>query len=191
MSNLATIERIVEVYPHLNADSLELIKVLGYQCVVPIGKYNVDDLVVFIKPDTLLPEKDWAEDFRKYAPKRIRAIRLRKEWSEGIIADTDILGDIVIQEGRDVTDILGVLKYEPPIPNDINAKGNLPLNIPSTDEERWENMVRKIPYGEKGDLTLKVDGQSNSFYYHEEVFGILGRKLELKQIGRASCRERV
>lgn len=179
MKKLATIERIVEVYSHPNADKLELVKVLGYQCVVPLGKYNKGDLVIYIKPDTMLPEKEWADSFRKYAPKRVKSIKLRSEFSEGIIADTNIV-DVDVEEGLDLTDILGVLKWEEPIPNDINAKGFLPLNIPMTDENRWENFVDDIPYGEKADLTLKIDGQSNSFYYNDGNFGVLGRKLELK-----------
>ena len=180
MRKLASVERIISVYPHNNADKLELIKVLGYQCVVQKGKYSVDDLIIYIKPDTILPENDWAIEFKKYAPKRIKAIKLRGEWSEGLVADTSILENIEIVEGYDVTMELCVTHYEPPIPNDINAKGPIPFNIPITDEERWENIPDILPFGEIVDITLKVDGQSSSYYFHNNEFGAIGRKLELK-----------
>jgi RNA ligase (TIGR02306 family) len=64
----------------------------------------------------------------------------------------------------------------------LNAKGLLPYSIPQTDEERFENMIDKLPLGEMVDVTLKVDGQSWSAYYKldTDTFGVLGRRFELK-----------
>ena len=178
MKRLATIEKILNVYPHTNADKLECVTVLGYQCIVPKGKYKIGDKIIYIQPDTILPDSEWAESFKKYAPKRIKAVKLRNEWSEGLVVD---LIDVNIEGNLkdDVTDILGILKWIPPIPNDINAIGPIPLNISKTDEERWENLIDILPFGEKCDLTLKIDGQSCSYYFHE-TFGVLGRAQELK-----------
>jgi len=188
MKNLATIERILDVYEHPDKETLKLecVKVLGYQCIVPKGIYATGNLIIYIKPDSVLPDEKWSETFKKYAPKRIKAIRLRGAWSEGLIIDVDILKEFDftnINEGVDVTDFLKIKKWESPIPNNLDAKGWLPLDIPMTDEERWENIVDSLPYGEKFDMTLKVDGQSCSFYYNldTETFGVTGRKLELKE----------
>lgn len=179
MRKLASIETITNVSKHTNADKLDLVTVLGYQCVVPKDKYKIGDLVIYIKPDTSLPNDNWAIDFKKYAPNRIKAIKLRGEWSEGLVVDSSIL-DIEISEGLDLTELLNISKWEPPIPSDIDAIGYLPFNIPETDEERWENIIDNIPFGEKVDITLKVDGQSSSYYYYD-IFGVLGRRLELKK----------
>lgn len=45
-----------------------------------------------------------------------------------------------------------------------------------------ENIIDYLPYGERVDITAKIDGQSASFYYNLETdqFGILGRTLEMK-----------
>jgi RNA ligase (TIGR02306 family) len=86
-------------------------------------------------------------------------------------------------EGIDVSALLNITHYEPPLPQDLSAKGLLPLGIPKTDEERWENMVARLPFGEVVDVTLKVDGQSWSAYYdlEKDQFGVLGRTMEYKE----------
>lgn len=189
MNKIASIEKIKSVVPHSNADRLDLITVLGYQCVTQRGLYKAGDIVIYIQPDSILPEAPWAEDYRKYSPKRIKAVKLRGAWSEGIILNKDLLEGVIdtsifndTQIGRDVSDMLDIKHYEPPVPQDLSAKGLLPYGIGKTDEERWENMVHKLPYGELVDVTLKIDGQSWSAYYKvaTDEFGVLGRTMEYK-----------
>lgn len=191
----ATIEVIAEIKNHPNADRLELATILGYQCVVQKGLYNGGETIIYIRPDSLLPIEKWTEDYRKYSPKRIKAVKLREEWSEGIIVPFEILPEDIQTKllqlfevegiGSDVSEIIGVTHYEPPAPNDIQAKGGLPYQIPKTDEERWENYSEnKLPYGELVDLFLKADGQSASYGFelNDDKFFILGRSLELHEI---------
>lgn len=93
---LATIEKIDELIPHPNADKLEICKVLGFQCVVPKGLHKQGDIVVYIQTDTVLPkDQEWAEEYLKYSPKRTKAVRLRGEWSEGIVAPLSKFGEII------------------------------------------------------------------------------------------------
>ena len=178
----ATIELIGEVIPHPNADRLDLVKILGFQCVTQKGLYQGGEKVVYIRPDAVLPELDWAVDYRKYSPKRIKAVKLRDRWSEGIIVPFEILPvDLSnFEVGSEVTEVIGVTHYEPPVPQDLQAKRALPFGIPKTDEERWENLIDQLPIGNKVDITLKVDGQSWSIYYNilTDEFGVLGRTLE-------------
>lgn len=182
----ATVEIIGEVRAHPDADRLDLVKVLGFQCVTQRGLYQGGEKIVYVRPDAVLPLEPWAEEYRKYSPKRIKAVRLRGEWSEGIIVPLEILPVDLKEEavGSDVSEKIGVFHYEPPVPQDLQAKGPLPLGIPKTDEERWENLIDVLPslYGKKVDVTLKVDGQSCSFFYDLETdtFGVLGRNLEMK-----------
>lgn len=195
MKKIATIEQIREITPHPNADKLVLAKVLGYTAIIPKDMYAAGDVIIFVQPDSVLPEdREWAVEYRKYAPKRIKAIKLRGIFSEGLIlpfsvvvpnlkedSDFDLMSNI----GVDVSELLGIKHYEPPLPQDLSAKGLLPYGISKTDEERWENFEDNLPYGEVVDLTLKVDGQSCSFFYHlgEKQFGVLGRNFEYKLSG--------
>ena len=88
MNNLASIEQITRVYPHSNADALELLEVRNCQVIVPKDKYKEGQKIVFIWPDSILPDKPWAE-FYKAKSSRVRAIRLRNEWSMGIVEDIE------------------------------------------------------------------------------------------------------
>lgn len=189
MNKIASIEKLISVEPHPNADRLDLVKVLGFQCVTERGLHQAGDLIVYIQPDSVLPEDaKWAETYRKYSPTRIKAVKLRGHWSEGIIVkpsqleEVDTFTDALITEGNDVSDLIGVTHYEPPLPQDLSAKGGLPCGIPKTDETRWENMKGTLPIGEVVDVTLKIDGQSWSAYYNvnEDEFGVLGRSMEYK-----------
>jgi RNA ligase (TIGR02306 family) len=194
MSANASVEKILEVTPHPNADRLDLAKILGYQCVTQKGLYEAGQIVIYIRPDSLLPEEPWTVEYRKYSPSRIKAVKLRGEWSEGIIVMLHQLKDALPPEvyenhkmnleGADVSEELKVTHWEPPLPQDQSAKGLLPLGIPKTDEERWENMVARLPLGDVVDVTQKIDGQSWSAYYDidTKVFGICGRSLEYKLI---------
>ncbi len=183
---LASIEQITEIAVHGNADTLELAKVLGFTAIVRKGDYHAGDLIVFIQPDTVLPDKPWAAIYKSKS-KRVKAIKLRGVWSEGIVEKLETVGltESTVTIGQDVAEMIGVTKYEPVVGeiNDLQAKGLLPYGMPKTDEVRYNN-VRDLPFGQLVDVTLKVDGQSMSAYYvrkgETETQGILGRTLEYK-----------
>ena len=178
----ASIEIISKVWAHPDADRLELARILGFQCVVEKGLYKGGETIVYVRPDALLPLETWAEEYRKYSPKRIKAVKLRGEWSEGVIVPLHKLPVDLSSEtiGADVATVIGVTHYEPPVPSELNAIRPLPFGIPKTDEERWENKIDSMPWGSLVDVTLKIDGQSWSIYYNLETneFGVLGRTLE-------------
>jgi RNA ligase (TIGR02306 family) len=183
----ATIELVANVHKHPNADKLDLCQVLGFKCVTKRDQFKDGDKVIYVRPDTVFPLADWAVEYRKYSPKRIKAIRLRGEFSEGVIIPFEAVPEDVrtvianYEVGDSVSEILGITHYQEPEVQDNSAKGRLPNGIPKTDEERFENM-KYLPYGEVVDLQLKVDGQSCSYYYDHltKKFGILGRNLEMK-----------
>ncbi len=187
MAKDATIELVENVQYHPNADKLDVCNILGFKCVTKRDQFKNGDRVVYVRPDTVFPLADWAAEYRKYSPKRIKAIKLRGEWSEGVIIPFEALpADISAQLvnaalGDEISEIIGVTHYEPPAPQDLSAKGGLPMGIPKTDEERFENM-KYLPYGDIVDIQLKIDGQSCSYYYNFETkeFGVLGRSLEIK-----------
>lgn len=163
--SLASIQKIKEISPHPNADSLEFAHVLGYKCIVRKGQFKADELVVFIEPDTVLPSAEWAKVYKDKSS-RVKAIKLRGQWSMGIVESLSILSFLgtVWDEGDEVSELLGITKYEAPAPQDLAAAGPYGFGIPKTDEERWQGL-ETLPYGEKVDVTLKVDGQSWSAFY--------------------------
>ncbi|KXS22569.1 hypothetical protein M427DRAFT_130222 [Gonapodya prolifera JEL478] len=195
---LASLETVGAIEHHSNADSLDLATVLGYTCIVKRDLFSVGDLVVLIQPDTVLPDAPWAATYRaKY--NRVKAVRLRNEWSFGIVESVAILGDYAGPRdvGTDVTEVLGVTKYDPPqlddgtgqrfvtgIRGDVVGRVGLPFNIPKTDEERWQSLpAKRIPIGLPVDITLKIDGQSWTAYVKllengEVACGITGRNVE-------------
>ncbi len=69
---LASLEIIKEMSIHPNADKLELAKVLGFQCIVPKDQYKNEDTIIFIQPDTILPDSKWAETYKKYSEELIK-----------------------------------------------------------------------------------------------------------------------
>jgi RNA ligase (TIGR02306 family) len=154
---LASIELISEVNPHPNADKLDLAKVLGYTCIVEKGKFTSGDAVVFIQPDTVLPNEPWAEMFKKRSS-RVRAMKLRGVWSLGIVMPISTwFSENIPNVGDEVSDLIGVTKYEAPQPQQLDAKGPLPFGLSRTDEERWQNIL-DLPFGEVVTITTKVDG---------------------------------
>ncbi|CAF1015860.1 unnamed protein product [Rotaria sordida] len=178
---IATIERITSVRHHPNADRLDLVSILGYQCITSRDSFLPEQLVIFIQPDSVLPnDQSWAQPYLKYARPRVRAIKIRDEWSEGLIVSlTD--NEKNLKEGDNVAEQLGIKHFEPIIIQDpTSILGSLPFNIPKTDEDRIENFQNNLPWNELVDVTKKIDGTSCSIYYSYEKkqFGVCGRNCE-------------
>lgn len=124
MNNLATIEKIDDLIPHNNANLLEIAKVRGYNIIVPKDKYKVGSVVVLIHPDTILPEQPWAETFKKYAPKRVKALKIRGEFSFGIVVPIeDVLGvfKVNFEDNTIEIELNGVTNTDEPQPTYKNT----------------------------------------------------------------------
>lgn len=76
MTPLASIQPILAVEHHSNADLLDIVTVMGYRAIVKRDQWKVGDLCAFIEPDSVLPDQPWAT-FYKARSNRIKAIRLR------------------------------------------------------------------------------------------------------------------
>jgi RNA ligase (TIGR02306 family) len=177
---LATVEKIIGIFPHPNADKLEFVKVLGYMCITAKGAYTAGEQVILIQPDTVLPDAPWTELYKKFSRSRVKAMKLRDAWSFGIVEKMTLLpAGRTFAEGEEVSELLGIVKYEAPVPNDIAFIGALPFGIPKTDEERYQNLPLNEWMGQKVDVTLKVDGQSFTAYFKDGAFGVCGRQFEL------------
>jgi RNA ligase (TIGR02306 family) len=183
MRKLATIQRIKALEPIPNADAIEKATVLGWQLVTKKGEFNVCDWCVYCEIDSLLPDKPEFE-FLKPRGMRIRTVRLRGQISQGIRFPLGILpAGVPVEEGLDVTDALGIRKYEPPVPASLSgvAKGPFPAFIPKTDETRVQVLQELLDKyaGETCYLTEKLDGSSVTYYLRDGAFGVCSRNLDL------------
>ncbi|MCR9286865.1 RNA ligase (ATP) [Saprospiraceae bacterium] len=183
MRKLASIQRIKALESIENADSILKATVLGWQLVVKKGEFKVGDLCVYCEIDSILPDKPEFE-FLRPRKMRIRTVRLRRQISQGICFPLSILpSGISIEEGGDVTSILEITKYEPPIPAQLSGlvKGVFPSFIPKTDETRvqvLQDLLDKY-VGDTCFVTEKLDGSSVTYFFNNGEFGVCSRNLEL------------
>lgn len=185
MRKLASIQRIKALEPIEGADAIEKATVLGWQLVVKKGEFKVGDLAVYCEIDSLLPDKPEFE-FLKPRGMRIRTVRLRGQISQGICFPLSVLPeDFVIEEDADCTEVLGITKYEAPIPACLNgiAKGRFPSFIPKTDETRVQVLQKVLDAfrGESCYVTEKLDGSSVTYFLKDGEFGVCSRNFELEE----------
>ena len=156
----------IRLFPHPNADRLELANVGGYQVVTEKGLYKNDQVVVFIPEKSVLPDTI-AEPFRNYlaGPKkdRVKSVKLRKELSCGIIIpDEEKYQKYVID--KDFSQDLGITKYEPPIPQqlagEVDAVSVLETSEPITkhDVEQFNIYSDEFKLDESIIVTEKIHG---------------------------------
>lgn len=188
---LASVVKVLDIKPIPGADAIEVATVKGWNVVVKKNEYKVGDLAIYYEIDSYLPIKPEFEFLRKSSYKkmadgtegfRLKTVKLRGQISSGLL--TPLTFEAV--EGEDVTERLGVIKYEPPIPAQLAGlvKGLFPTWIPKTDEVRIQNYEKDVGIdirGEKAYVTEKLEGSSATFYYRNGEFGVCSRNLELKE----------
>lgn len=185
---LASIQTITEIHDIAGADRIQCAIVRGYKSVIKKGEYQVGDTCVFIEPDTILPDKPWSsflkDKNRPDKPIRLRATRFRGCVSQGLIISTrELNGDSSGVEGDDVTELLGVTKYEKPIPVQLmgEVKGNFPTSIiPKTDEPRYQICKGFLDECQHFYATMKLDGTSVTFLWLNDEFTVCSRNLIMK-----------
>ncbi len=212
MRKLASIQTVNTVEPIENADAIERIRVLGWWVVVKKGEYQPGDKVVYCEIDSLLPERPEFEFLRPscFKPQqvdadgevilpagfRIKTIRLRKQVSQGICFPLSILpAETPAEVGDDVTDVLGVRKWEPPIPIGMGGqvKGGFPGFLPKTDETRVQVLetVLERHRGRTFYVTEKLDGTSFTAFLREGEFGICSRNLWMDETDESNILARI
>jgi len=113
MRKLASIQVISDITPILGADMIETASVLGWSVVIAKkDKFKVGDKVVYCEIDSILPDRPEFE-FLRERKFRVRTIKLKKQVSQGICFPLSVLPKGNYNEGDDVTDVLGVVKYDP------------------------------------------------------------------------------
>lgn len=173
MSTFAVTVEEVTVLPHPNADALELAQVGLYRSVVAKGQYVTGDLVLFIPEQALLPEAlvDELGLTGKLAGKdknRVKAVRLRGELSQGIVARPKALENIDYAAaktyGENFAEFLGITKWVPEVPVHMSgsAIGTSDL-MPWVDIENIKRFPDIFAEGEQVTATEKVHGSCTLF----------------------------
>lgn len=164
MSNWKVSKEKIELFTHPNADALQLGKVGSYQVVVQKGLYQSGDEVVFA-PEKSVLSGSLKTEFETYLAgpnkDRVKSVRLRGEISSGIIVPRSLVPDFdKFEIGEDVSELLGIVKYEPPIPTQLAGKVrsfDMPF-IGTHDCEHANIYVKDLIQGERVVLTEKVHG---------------------------------
>ena len=198
------IKRIRAVENHPNADRLDVARVDGYECIIKRGEYQTGDLVAYIPEAAIIPEwllhhlGFWDHEKQKGLlhgkdGNRVKAIKLRGVLSQGLCLgvwqDSETTGQIrtgagksefvYISEGEEVAGLLGITKYEPPIPvamagEVFNAGTDFTVAF---DVENWKSCPDVFADGEEVIFTEKLHGTFTGIailplkYAHPEAFG--------------------
>lgn len=187
MRHLATVQHITNLRPIPDADRIEVADILGWHVVVKKGEFKVGDMVVYCEIDSILPDRPEFDFLKNKNGEmgKIKTIKLRKQISQGIAFPMSILPDGSYAEGDDVTEILGIRKYEPIIPLNMQGKqlGSFPSWVPKTDETRIQTCcdeMRQDRYSEWY-LTEKLDGTSATYAIdpHTDEFVICSHNIRL------------
>lgn len=199
MMKLATIEKIHSIQPHFNADKLDVAKIKEWPVVIKKGEYKEGDLVVFIRIDSIVPFTNPYFAFLERQKYRIWNAKFRGAPSQGLVCPLTIIPtryptseeiklntDFGLVEGADVTEMLGITKYEKGLDVALcgDAKGGFPTHLISiTDEDNLLNYpeCRDEFIDEECYLTVKADGSSMTIYHQNGVVGVCSRRLELKE----------
>jgi RNA ligase (TIGR02306 family) len=209
MRKLATIRKIDSIRPIEGADAIECAVIGGWVVVVKRGEFKQGDPAIYIEvdswvPHTLAPFLSKGKEPREYEGvkgEKLRTVRLRGQLSQGLLLPVKAISgyeNIVAVEdtdgayipfavGDDVTEVLGIKKWEPVIPAQLAGlvKGNFPSRIPKTDQERCQNLVAEIAdvrdMGLAFEVTEKLEGSSMTVYLIDGEFGVCSRNLDLKR----------
>jgi len=176
--DVVAINRIV---PHFNADRLAVAYVHEWPIVVSKDKYTEGDLVIYCPINSILPHdlecKLFPIDSKiKLSQSRVKAIKIRKQISQGLIIDpedvTDYLTELDIHEGNDVAGLLGITKYEPPqeamsgfmqVGQAKKIRPDIKAFKKYTDIEHGKYYAHELELGEMVVISTKLHGTSARF----------------------------
>lgn len=202
MRKLVTVQEIKNVQPIENADRLEVAQVLGWNVVVGKGVYNSGDKVAFFEIDSMLPETNPKfSQFQERSQKEtivegqtikghvLSTMKLRGVISQGLVMslkELELSEDLEI--GTEVTNEIGVVKWEEPIPVSGDIVGKFDTRFaPKSDSiraqslvEHWDEITQM-----NWEATVKVDGTSTTLINDEGKIRVFSRNWELSNTSTA------
>ena len=218
---MARVVRIDNINPIEGADQIEVAQIGGWKVVVKKGEYTAGSLAVYAEVDSFIPHTiapfltkpgQSPKVYNEVEGQRLRTIKLRGQISQGLLLPLDVVHEAMCNdeilgyscedsallthyendyEGMDVTELLGIQKWEPPQEfRAANAKGNFPHFIPKTDCERVQNLSHQVQQWVEDEVVFqkseKLDGSSMTVFYKDGGVGCCSRNLELKDDGTST-----
>lgn len=202
---LASIQRILDIQPIPDADSIEVATINSWRVVVKKGEFKVGDLVIYAEVDCWIPHAlapflskgQYPRVYDGVEGERLKTVKLRGQISQGLILPLYSTDGIVIngfdekygevKEGDDVSEFLSIVKYEPPVLAQLAgiSLGAFPSQIPKTDEERcqnfsadeWKELSQYWYVAEE-----KLDGSSCTMALIDGEFKVCSRNINLKDV---------
>jgi RNA ligase (TIGR02306 family) len=115
-NSVCYVATINEIKPIEGADNIELAVVGGWNCIVKKDAHSVGELVICATTDAVIPfelsEKLGVTNYLRNGG-RVRTVKLRGVYSESLIIQYAL--PLIVSEGDDMMDYLGIYKYEPPV----------------------------------------------------------------------------
>lgn len=178
----------VEVVPvvlekHPNADTLSIVQIFDYHVCVRTQDWVGIDKGAYVVPDSLVSNKDPFKFLFKPEDKedkkyRVTVKKLRGVLSMGFLVPAPVDSKI----GDDVSDILGVTRYEPPEPMLIGGESVKPPEMfaPIYDVDTMYRYAHVFIPGEMVFITEKIHGTSARYTYHNDQI-YCGSRTEWKK----------
>ena len=199
MRSLAKCVELGPVYKHPNADRLAIAEIGGWEVVVPISS-KTGDQGVYFEIDSILPEADWTSSL---PTRKIKTIKLRGMLSQGLflpLTDIPQMDTDGYEEGKDVTDVLGVVKKpdSQDLPDGVKTStGSGAVSFvdaiangpPKTDEHRIQSAkylldcLHARPYY----ISIKYDGCSATYGYDGDEFRVMSRNFVVDRQDSVYC----
>lgn len=138
MRKLAHIEKIEWKRPIEGADRIELVGVLGWQCIAKKDEFAVGDLCVYIEIDSIVDKTNPDFEFLEKRNYKIKTMKMKGVLSQGIVFPLTLLyfTNKVYNIGDDVTEILKITQVEDEIPKQT------PQNKMTTLKQRHKKLCK-------------------------------------------------
>lgn len=116
MRTLAHVEKIEWTRPIEGADRIELVGVLGWQCIAKKDEFKVGDLCVYIEIDSIVDKENPDFEFLEKRNFKIKTMKMKGVISQGIVFPLSILKGKQYNIGDDVTKELKITQVEDEAP---------------------------------------------------------------------------
>jgi RNA ligase (TIGR02306 family) len=185
MATVAVIGKVIETRAIDGADFIQAATVIcgsagKWSGVVGKDVAANEPVMVFLQ-DALLPPDDERWAFMEKHKWRVRMARFKGVPSECLI----LKGAPELPVGTDIAEMLGVTKYEKPIPQGMQGDfvGAFPGHIPKTDEPNFQTVPEMVErmQSEPWYATEKADGTSATAWNDEAGLHVCSRNWELKE----------
>ena len=123
VNSVCYVSRINEIKSIEGADNIEQAIIGGWNCIIQKNQYSEGGLVVVATTDAVIPQElSDAMSVTNYLRKgqRVKTVKLRGVYSECLIIPLSYIsgrltmGNPDVREGKDMMEVMGITKYEPP-----------------------------------------------------------------------------